>query len=106
VHGQMSSLLRNELSSLRNGNTLGAVCVLASHIYELQVQEAGELTHSCLGCVHSPTSISQSEPSVIQSAFNAMQSVPNAMQTTPSVMQSAPSVTRTSVSISYSSFTL
>jgi hypothetical protein len=85
VHVQVSSLLRNELNLLKNGNTLDAVNVLASQIYKLQVEEAGDLLSSRFGCVPIPNSMFQSEPNV---------------------MQTAPSVMRISVGMSHSSFTL
>jgi hypothetical protein len=85
VHVQVSSLLRNELNLLKNGNTLDGVNVLASQIYKLQVEEAGELLSSCFGCVNPPNSMFQSEPDV---------------------MQTAPSVMRISVSMSHFSFPL
>jgi hypothetical protein len=66
VHVQVSSLLRNELNLLKNGNTLDAVNVLASQIYKLQVEEAGELLSSGFGCVNPPNSMFQSEPDVMR----------------------------------------
>jgi hypothetical protein len=45
---QVSALLRNELQSMQNGSDVNAVRELAIHILELQVQEAGKSTTSCL----------------------------------------------------------
>jgi hypothetical protein len=42
VHVQVSSILRNELNSLRSHLDVNAVHVLATRILERQAQEAGE----------------------------------------------------------------
>jgi hypothetical protein len=44
VRVQVSSLLRNELNSLRSQLDVNAVHVLATRIFERQAQEAGEST--------------------------------------------------------------